>query len=75
VSGGPAATPRVVSVNVGAIREVEWRGTLVTTGIWKEPVTGRVTSAEAPGVLERGGGPAIAMTRQPFSLTSSLETA
>ena len=35
-------TPRVVSLNVGGIREVEWRGQLVTTGIWKEPVTVRL---------------------------------
>ena len=33
---------RVLSVNVGGIREVEWRGHLVTTGIWKHPVSGRV---------------------------------
>jgi MOSC domain-containing protein YiiM len=35
-------TPRVLSVNVGAIRAVEWRGTVITTGIWKAPVAGRV---------------------------------
>ena len=34
--------PRVTSVNVGGVREVEWRGRLVTTGIWKQPVDGRV---------------------------------
>lgn len=33
--------PRVLSVNVGAVREVEWRGQVVRTGIWKEPVVGR----------------------------------
>ena len=33
---------RVLSLNVGAVREVEWRGELITTGIWKSPVTGRV---------------------------------
>jgi MOSC domain-containing protein YiiM len=41
----PAPTPpppRVLSVNVGAVREVEWRGKRVTTGIWKHPVDGRV---------------------------------
>ena len=32
----------VVSVNVGAVREIEWRGERVTTGIWKHPVAGRV---------------------------------
>jgi MOSC domain-containing protein YiiM len=33
---------KVVSVNVGLPREVEWRGRLVTTGIFKSPVEGRV---------------------------------
>jgi len=33
---------RVLSVNVGLPREVEWRGNTVTTGIWKGPVAGRV---------------------------------
>jgi MOSC domain-containing protein YiiM len=32
----------VVSVNVGALRTVGWYGRAVTTGIWKEPVPGRV---------------------------------
>lgn len=35
-------TPRVISVNVGGIREIEWHGRRVTTGIWKHPVDGRV---------------------------------
>jgi MOSC domain-containing protein YiiM len=34
---------RVVSVNVGLPREVMWHGRSVTTGIYKEPVAGRVT--------------------------------
>jgi MOSC domain-containing protein YiiM len=34
--------PRVISVNVGAVREVEWRGEVVTTAIWKQPVAGRI---------------------------------
>lgn len=29
------------SVNVGAIREIEWRGRLIRTAIWKEPVGNR----------------------------------
>jgi len=33
---------RVLSVNVGRPRRVSWRGTPVTTGIYKEPVTGAV---------------------------------
>lgn len=35
-------TPRVFSVNVGAVSVVEWRGEQVRTGIWKHPVVGRV---------------------------------
>ena len=35
-------TPRVVSVNVGMVRQVEWQGELVSSGIWKRPVQGRV---------------------------------
>lgn len=35
-------TARVVSVNVGAIRQVEWEGEIISTGIWKNPVEGRV---------------------------------
>ena len=40
-----AGTPRVVSVNVGIVRTVEWHGREVTTGIWKEPVEGQVSVA------------------------------
>jgi MOSC domain-containing protein YiiM len=32
----------IVSVNVGGVRTVEWHGRAVDTGIWKEPVVGRV---------------------------------
>ena len=32
---------RLVSVNVGLPRDVEWRGRTVHTGIWKNPVQGR----------------------------------
>jgi MOSC domain-containing protein YiiM len=39
-----ALVPCVVSVNVGLIREVEWRGTTVRTGIWKEPVGPRAVA-------------------------------
>jgi len=34
-------TGRLVSVNVGPVREVEWRGERVRTGIWKSPVGDR----------------------------------
>jgi MOSC domain-containing protein YiiM len=33
---------KIVSVNVGVPREVEWHGRIVTTGIYKEAVKGRV---------------------------------
>ncbi|MEH2307539.1 hypothetical protein [Nostoc sp.] len=33
---------QVISVNVGLPREVLWKGKTVTTGIFKEPVEGRV---------------------------------
>jgi ferredoxin-NADP reductase/MOSC domain-containing protein YiiM len=33
-------TGRLLSVNVGGPREVEWQGRTVRTAIWKEPVTG-----------------------------------
>ena len=32
----------IESINVGAVRTVEWRGQRVTTGIWKAPVSGRI---------------------------------
>ena len=34
--------PRVLSVNVGGVRTIEWRGGIVTTGIWKHPASERV---------------------------------
>ncbi|MDQ3705478.1 MAG: MOSC domain-containing protein [Chloroflexota bacterium] len=36
------APGRVLSVNVGQVREVEWLGQRSTTAIWKYPVDGRV---------------------------------
>jgi MOSC domain-containing protein YiiM len=44
-SSGDAAVGRVVSVNVGTPRVVDWFGRRVTTAIWKEPVAGRVPLA------------------------------
>src|SRR3569833_3677912 len=32
---------RLISVNVGLPRDIEWRGRTVYTGIWKSPVAGR----------------------------------
>jgi MOSC domain-containing protein YiiM len=34
---------RMLSVNVGRPREIEWRGKTVYTSVWKEPVQGRST--------------------------------
>src|SRR5262245_55279240 len=36
-----AAAGRLLSVNVGMPRDVEWEGRVVHTGIWKDPVAGR----------------------------------
>jgi MOSC domain-containing protein YiiM len=44
-SGDDAGIGRVVSVNVGTPRVVDWFGRRVTTAIWKEPVAGRVPLA------------------------------
>lgn len=33
---------RVVSVNTGLPRKIDWQGTTIATGIFKEPVTGQV---------------------------------
>jgi len=33
---------KIVSINIGLPREVEWHGRMVTTGIFKEPVAGLV---------------------------------
>jgi len=40
-SVGETTIGRVVSVNVGRPRQVDWHGRSVTTAIWKEPVDGR----------------------------------
>lgn len=37
-----SAGGRILSVNVGQVREIEYRGKLRKTGIWKLPVQGRV---------------------------------
>jgi MOSC domain-containing protein YiiM/ferredoxin-NADP reductase len=33
--------PRLLSVNVGLPRDIQWNGRTVHTGIWKDPVSGR----------------------------------
>src|SRR2546430_5386663 len=39
---GPAHPMKLISVNTGLPREVTWHGRTVTTGIFKQPVDGRV---------------------------------
>jgi MOSC domain-containing protein len=39
---GGALAARLASVNVGLPRDIAWRGKTVHTGIWKNPVQGRV---------------------------------
>jgi ferredoxin-NADP reductase/MOSC domain-containing protein YiiM/ferredoxin len=52
----------VVSINVGLPADVEWRGKVVRTAIWKRPVTGRVMArrlnidGDAQGDLQGHGG-------------------
>ena len=56
-------TGRVVSVNVGVPRVVEWQGRDVESGIWKAPVDGRVAvrgvnlDGDAQADLRVHGGP------------------
>ncbi|MGH9177619.1 MAG: MOSC domain-containing protein [Acidimicrobiales bacterium] len=52
---GGARIGQVVSVNVGAPREVPWGGRMVRTAIWKEPVAGPV---EVRGANLAGDGQA-----------------
>ena len=33
--------PRLLSVNVGLPRDIEWQGKIVHTAVWKAPVEGR----------------------------------
>jgi MOSC domain-containing protein YiiM len=62
---------RVVSVNVGLPREVEWKGKRATTGIFKEPVAGRVVvrtlnlDGDRQADLSVHGGPSKALYLYP----------
>lgn len=42
IGHGPVSSGRVVSVNVGSPREIEWRGSVVRTSIYKSPAAGAV---------------------------------
>ena len=50
---------RLLSVNVGLPREIEWRGRIVRTAIWKEPIQGRRgvkrLNVEGDGQADLGG--------------------
>jgi MOSC domain-containing protein YiiM len=66
------AVGRIVSVNVGLPRTVRWKGREVTTGIFKEPVEGRVPvrrlnlEGDRQADLEVHGGPAKAVYVYPL---------
>jgi MOSC domain-containing protein YiiM/ferredoxin-NADP reductase len=51
--------PRLLSVNVGLPRDIEWKGRIVHTGIWKTPVRGRCRAGrlklEGDGQGDLGG--------------------
>jgi ferredoxin-NADP reductase/MOSC domain-containing protein YiiM len=51
--------PRLLSVNVGLPRDIIWRGEIVHTGIWKEPVQGgrmvRRLNVDGDGQGDLGG--------------------
>jgi MOSC domain-containing protein YiiM len=61
------AKGQIVSVNVGAVREIVYRGRPRTTAIWKEPVAGRLpvfaeqVSGDHQADLSVHGGPAKAV--------------
>ena len=44
---------QVISVNVGQPRTVKWKGRLVSTGIFKEPVEGRIKVKQRPAPSRR----------------------
>ncbi len=62
---------RVESVNVGQVREVEWRGQVVSTGIFKAPVEGRIRAegvnltGDRQADLRVHGGPDMAIYAYP----------
>jgi MOSC domain-containing protein YiiM len=62
---------KILSINVGLPREVPWKGRVVTTGIFKEPVDGRVmmrtTNLDGDGQADLSvhGGPTKAVCLYP----------
>lgn len=65
------SSPRVLSIQVGGPRPIEWRGKLVTTSIFKEPVRGPVAvrrhnlAGDEQSDLSVHGGPAKAVYAYP----------
>ncbi len=63
---------KIVSVNVGVPREIAWKGRIVTTGIFKYPVEGRVRirplnlDGDSQADLTVHGGPSKAVYIYPF---------
>src|SRR5258708_34187927 len=59
ISASPQRPARLLSVNVGLPREIEWRGRTVRTAIWKEAVQGRRRvkrlNVEGDGQADLGG--------------------
>ncbi len=62
---------KIISVNVGQPREVEWKGGTLTTAIYKEPVVGPVAvgklnlAGDAQADLSVRGGPSKAVYNVP----------
>jgi MOSC domain-containing protein YiiM len=50
---------RLLSVNVGQPREVQWRGETIQTSIWKSPVAGRVRVTTQNVAGDRQADPAV----------------
>jgi len=67
----PSPTLQVLSVNVGLPRIVAWKGRMVETGIFKEPVAGRIVvrrlnfDGDRQADLSVHGGPAKAVYAYP----------
>ncbi len=75
---------KLVSINVGAIREVPWKGTFVTTGIFKSPVAGPVRlrplnldgdGQADPGIMAARTEPSIFTRRSITILEDRIEQA
>lgn len=78
-AGRSGATMRVVSLNVGMPQEVEWHGTKVLTGIFKQPVKDKVVlrklnfDGDAQADLRVHGGPDKAVYAYPLEHYSDWE--